>query len=320
MTPSGRIEGSLFACLMALSAAAGGCRDDMPASGRDGATEHPTSHSGGAGPGGARAGSGGGSASGGGGGQVDAGPSDADPICEPGAPVGTKRPAGDGCNTCICSVGTFWACTTAFCNFDASVSVDVPPATGGRSATGGAGGGGGSGGRGGGGGSGGGAAGGRSSCVAAEMLDRSCTSDGECVAVQHVTDCCGSKRVMGLRATGQGRFQELESQCSASYPACQCPPLPTMTDDGSGVKTGSNVAIGCVANVCTTFHPGCARPCTGGRVCATCASGPSTYAACTTSCDGAACNDAALPLCQAAFSGDRKGKYCTATGIACGTP
>jgi hypothetical protein len=171
-----------------------------------------------------------------------------------------------------------------------------------------------------GGGSAGAAGGGGSSCLAAERLDRSCTTDADCVAVQHVKDCCGSTRVIGLRASEQSRFQELETLCSASYPACRCPPLPTITDDGSGVKTGSNVAIGCVANVCTTFHPGCGQPCTGGRVCATCASGPSTYAACTTSCDVAACSDASLPLCQAAFSGDRKGKYCTATGITCGTP
>ena len=35
--------------------------------------------------------------------------------CGPGFPVGSARPAGDGCNTCNCSAPGVWVCSTAAC-------------------------------------------------------------------------------------------------------------------------------------------------------------------------------------------------------------
>jgi hypothetical protein len=265
-------------------------------------------------------GTGGGGAPGDGGAATDAPSSDAGPGCGAGYPIGSSRPAGDGCNSCLCLAGPAWVCSTISCPpDDASTPADAPADGGGR-----AGSGGGSGGAGGGSagtGGRGGAGGGQASCRAAEMLDRTCTSATDCVAVGHIVDCCGTGRMMGLRATEQSRFRELEAQCVASYPGCECPPQPTLTDDGSAVRTSTTVGVACRAGVCTTFHSACGQPCSDGRVCITCANGPSTYAVCTTSCErGAACADPALPLCQSASSGDRTGMYCTAAGVACGTP
>jgi hypothetical protein len=326
-----RVHVLSVAAFAAAAASAGtGCSGNTRGAGQasDATTEHAPASGGssGSGSGGTIGGGSGGQGLGGSGsgGRTDGGAVDGSPGCESGSPVGTIRPAGDGCNSCICSVGNFWACTTAFCPPDAApfldassdASSDSSSGSGGRIGTGG----GGTGGIGGGTAAGG-AGGGGAACSAAEMLSRSCTIDTECVAVNHVTDCCGSSRVMGLRAAELDRFRGFESQCGASYPACRCAPRPTLTDDGSAIRTGTNVGIACLGGVCTTFHGACGRPCTGGRVCATCASGPTTYAACTTACGASgACTDVTLPLCQAAFHGDRSGMYCTATGIACGTP
>jgi hypothetical protein len=35
--------------------------------------------------------------------------------CAPGYPVGSTKPAGDGCNTCTCTAGGYFLCTTAAC-------------------------------------------------------------------------------------------------------------------------------------------------------------------------------------------------------------
>jgi hypothetical protein len=35
--------------------------------------------------------------------------------CAPGYPVGSTKPVGDGCNTCTCMAGGYFACTTAAC-------------------------------------------------------------------------------------------------------------------------------------------------------------------------------------------------------------
>jgi hypothetical protein len=40
---------------------------------------------------------------------------DAGEGCGPGYPLGSSRPAGDGCNTCICNAGGIWACTLLYC-------------------------------------------------------------------------------------------------------------------------------------------------------------------------------------------------------------
>jgi hypothetical protein len=43
-------------------------------------------------------------------------------------------------------------------------------------------------------------------------------------------------------------------------------------------------------------------------------------AACTTTCTSDTdCTDSTLPLCQNGLSTTYPGKYCTATGVACGT-
>jgi hypothetical protein len=340
-THRARLVPAAVACAAAAVAVAAGCGGKTHVVGQlpDAAAEHSAASGGssGGGSGGAIGGRGGGASGGssGGGGQMDAGPSDAGPGCGPGSPIGSTRPAGDGCNTCVCSEGNFWACTTAMCDPDASMPADASSASGGRAGTGGrsgsgGGSGSGSGGNGGGGrggsggvttgGSGGGGGGRPAACLAAEMLSRSCTTDADCVAVSHTVDCCGSSRTTGLRATELARFREIETQCAASYPGCECRSRAPMTDDGSMVRPGANVAIACLGTVCTTFHPACGRPCTDGRICVTCASGPTTWAECTTSCDRAACTDIRLPLCQAASNGDTNGMYCTAAGIACGTP
>jgi hypothetical protein len=173
-------------------------------------------------------------------------------------------------------------------------------------------------------GGGGGAGGGNASaCQAVVALDRSCAGDSDCFAARHASDCCGNSVVIGLRTSEQARYQALEPACAASYPACGCPAgLPT-TDDGSTLRFDATAGVACRAGMCTTFVPECGQPCTGGRVCFSCANLNGTFAACTTPCTDTAassdCPDPALPLCQQGSSGNAFGTFCTAAGVACDT-
>ena len=162
--------------------------------------------------------------------------------------------------------------------------------------------------------------GGNGSCQAVQALDRSCTTSADCVAVLHVVNCCGSEMVFGLRASEQARFQTLEAQCDATYPACGCAAQQPVADDGSRLRFGDVGAAGvaCVQGTCTTFVADCGRPCETGTTCFTCPNHTSLFAACTTACMlSTDCHDPTLPLCQTGTSGNTAGMFCTAADVAC---
>jgi len=166
----------------------------------------------------------------------------------------------------------------------------------------------------------GGSDGGVTACQAITALDRSCVVDTDCVAVTHVANCCGSVRVIGLRASEQATFQQLEPQCDASYPACGCATAPTMTDDGSTIKADTSAGVSCLQGTCTTFVPACGQPCASGTTCFSCSNRATLFAACTTLCaTSTTCTDPTLPLCQNGTSGNVSGMFCTASGVACDT-
>jgi len=163
-----------------------------------------------------------------------------------------------------------------------------------------------------------GGAGGASACQAIAALDRSCSTNDDCVAEQHVANCCGTLRDIGVRASQAAAFATLEAACVASYPACRCPVVATTTDDGSIIKSDAKAGVACVAGVCTTFVPDCGHPCAAGTTCFTCVTHLTMYGACTVACANSdACHDPALPRCQQGTSGNVSGMYCTATNITC---
>jgi hypothetical protein len=171
-----------------------------------------------------------------------------------------------------------------------------------------------------GGGGAGGGLGGPAACQAAAMLDRSCTNDADCFAGLHAVDCCGSQKWIGLRATVEAQFSQLEAECVAGLPQCECAAQPTRTDDGSALRVGTNAGLTCREGVCTSFAPECGQPCAAGRTCLSCPAGPMMYAACSTACTSAAtCTDPALPLCQSA-AGGTTAMFCVASNVTCGTP
>jgi hypothetical protein len=169
-------------------------------------------------------------------------------------------------------------------------------------------------------GSGGTGGGGQAACQAVVALDRSCATAADCVAVTHTTSCCGQAVFMGIRSSEQARYQTLEPQCDATYPACGCAAGPPTTDDGSQLRFDGTPGVTCAQGRCTTFVPDCAGPCAAGTTCFSCANGASQFAACTTSCTASTdCLDPALPLCQMGSSGNTYGMFCTASGVACDT-
>jgi hypothetical protein len=165
-----------------------------------------------------------------------------------------------------------------------------------------------------------GGAGGAAACQMALAVDRSCAIASDCVAVSHTSNCCGTAQVIGIRASEQARFQPLEAQCDATYPACGCATGPSTTDDGSRLAFDGTAGVTCVQGKCTTFVPDCGSPCPAGTTCFSCSNHASLFAACTVACAGNSdCHDPALPLCQNGSSGNTYGMYCTAAGVACDT-
>ena len=163
-------------------------------------------------------------------------------------------------------------------------------------------------------------AGGTSPCQAVLALDCSCTTPADCFAGAHTTDCCGNGQFIGFRTSEQARFQTLEAQCDATYPACGCPAQQPTADDGSRLPFNQQAGVTCLQGKCTTFVPDCGAPCGAGTTCFTCSNHASVYAACTTTCtDSTQCTTAALPLCQMGISGNVAGKYCTAANVLCDT-
>jgi len=245
------------------------------------------------------AGSGGTSAGRGGGGGFagSAGGSAGSDGCGPGYPVGTSRPAGDGCNVCSCIAPGTWVCSTAACPI------------------------GGAGGGGSGGSTGGGGAGGTTSpCQAVLALDRSCTTAADCFAGAHTTNCCGQVQFIGFRNSVKTQFQTLEAQCDLTYPLCGCAAGQPTADDGSRLRFTDQAGVTCVQGKCTTFVPDCGQPCGAGTTCFSCSNHAQIFAACTTMCaDSNACSDPTLPLCQMGMSGNTSGKFCTASNVACDT-
>lgn len=190
-----------------------------------------------------------------------------------------------------------------------------PPGSGGRGGMSGAGGGGkgGSTGMAGGGGAG-------SSCQEVLALDRSCTTAADCFGGGHVTNCCGQRHFIGIRVSEQARFQSLEAQCDASYPACGCAEQQPLADDGSRLRWSEKPGVTCQQGICTTFVSDCAGPCASGTTCFSCSNHSSMFSACTRPCsDSTACTDPGLPLCQMGSSGNVPGMFCTASNVACDT-
>jgi hypothetical protein len=167
---------------------------------------------------------------------------------------------------------------------------------------------------------GGGGAGGSSACQAVLVLDRSCTTNGDCVAVSHTINCCGQEQIFGLRATEQVRFTTLEAECDPTYPACGCAAQQPLVDDDSRVNFQGTAGVACVAGKCTTFVPECGRPCAAGTTCFSCTNHGAIAAACTTTCGSSNdCHDPALPLCQSGSTGNTQGMFCTTSNVACDT-
>jgi hypothetical protein len=206
-------------------------------------------------------------------------------------PPGETFPAGDGCNTCSCGANRAVLCSTKKCS-DGGPAPDRQPTDGGA---------------------------GRLSCHQKAFpvaIDRSCGQDADCIAVEHLASCCGTKAAVGINAREKARFDPAEKECAATYPGCGCPTGPTTTDDGSQLSWGEQAAVACLKGLCTTYVKGCGQPCSAGRQCLSCATKTDRYAVCSTNCtvDGD-CKNSALPRCQ---SGELGYKLCTATSVVCG--
>jgi hypothetical protein len=146
---------------------------------------------------------------------------------------------------------------------------------------------------------------GATACAQATAVDRSCSTDSDCVAVVHETSCCGGLAWIGVRKSAQQTFMTLEAQCQASYPGCGCFDGRDGADDGSRIPSGGTAAVTCQAGSCKTFALACGHFCPTGSSCRTCTdlTTNTMTSACAPQCnDAAMCTDANAPQCNRGFS------------------
>jgi hypothetical protein len=155
------------------------------------------------------------------------------------------------------------------------------------------------------GGNGAGGGGGASACQQATALDRSCTVDSDCVAVVHMTSCCGGLAWIGIRTSEHGQFTTLEAACQASYPGCGCFDGRDSADDGSRIAADGSAAATCQGGTCKTYAPACGHICAPSTACQTCtdlASGAMTSSCAPQCTTDASCTDPSAPRCNRGFS------------------
>jgi hypothetical protein len=156
---------------------------------------------------------------------------------------------------------------------------------------------------------------GGSACQMLTTIDKSCTTDGDCLAVRHISNCCGQLMFLGIRASELARYNELENACDLSYPLCGCAAGPPITQDGSNLEPGNQKpSVMCLRGTCMAFAPACGHPCEGGTSCVTCTDHLTIYASCSNRCSiqtdcgpNLTCTDTP------------SGRYCIGPGIACNT-
>lgn len=86
-------------------------------------------------------------------------------------------------------------------------------------------------------------------------FDRTCAVVRDCTVVFHQIDCCGTLVAWGLSGAAGKPFNEAETECVAQYPACDCAPMPTTADDGKSTEDPTQIMVGCIDGMCSSFVP-----------------------------------------------------------------
>jgi hypothetical protein len=86
-------------------------------------------------------------------------------------------------------------------------------------------------------------------------FSRSCQDATDCAIANHQTDCCGNTIATGIAQSDLAAFQQSETACQPLFPACGCPALPPVLDDGSMASSLESVGVGCSSEgICVTFN------------------------------------------------------------------
>ncbi len=89
---------------------------------------------------------------------------------------------------------------------------------------------------------------------------KQCGGDGDCVVVQHQTDCCGTIVLMGVAKSKSSAFSTCETAWQKHFPPCGCAPGPTKTEDGKTPTDPGKAVVKCTdftsgGGICKTSSP-----------------------------------------------------------------
>ena len=83
-------------------------------------------------------------------------------------------------------------------------------------------------------------------------FDDACTQDADCVVAFHQTDCCGNSAAWGIATGEKAGFDAAETICKGQYPACGCPAMAPVADDGGRSWNLADYVATCSAGACVT--------------------------------------------------------------------
>ncbi len=122
------------------------------------------------------------------------------------------------------------------------------------------------------------------------QLDRSCSTDGDCVVVMHAQSCC-TTIASAVRSGQEGQFAANERQCMSIQDgfACGCAPAATTEDGVAFAGPGETLAASCVGGVCKAvvrghFQCGSGTCDAGDSCCVAAGDGGACVYSCATTC------------------------------------
>jgi hypothetical protein len=84
------------------------------------------------------------------------------------------------------------------------------------------------------------------------MYDRGCGGNVNCVIGYHEVDCCGTLRATGFNHAFRTAFDTAEAAWRMGCGMCNCPPGPTLCDDGKTAMGMQGVTVTCDNGMCQT--------------------------------------------------------------------
>ncbi len=84
-------------------------------------------------------------------------------------------------------------------------------------------------------------------------FSRACARDADCALVAQLVDCCGSARLIAVKAAEAARFEEASRACAPGGARCECLAQPTVTEGGKTIHELRDAWASCLGGACVAL-------------------------------------------------------------------